>query len=180
MLGRPDILAMWFHMARPCTLHSQCPQRNRQKHRRPQPHLQSLWIHEFKCTHLLTHQLKHFRVRCLLAMAMMSTPLYDHLIADQYSLTLKNTDWLQLLCTSYHKVDMLTSNTTIICTPIIERHVVRCGSKNWHQKELCLKETQHRAQIFATIVGSILKLDWGEPMWPLHEHKSLHFDNNEY
>jgi hypothetical protein len=39
--------------------------------------------------------------------------------------------------------------------------VVRCGSKNWHQKELCLKETQQRAQIFATIVGSILKHDWG-------------------
>jgi hypothetical protein len=38
------------------------------------------------------------------------------------------------------KVDVLECNTTIIRAPIFEWYVVMCGSKNWHQKDMCLKE----------------------------------------
>jgi hypothetical protein len=35
-----------------------------------------------------------------------------------------------------YKVDVPKSNTTIICTPIFEWYVVRCGSKNNYQKDM--------------------------------------------
>jgi hypothetical protein len=40
-----------------------------------------------------------------------------------------------------HKEDVPESNMVIICTPIFEWYVIRCGSKNGHQKgTMCLRD----------------------------------------
>ena len=48
--------------------------------------------------------------------------------------------------------------TTIIWTPVFERYVVRCGSKNWHQIYMCLKEIGLCAQNMLIILGSIVNM----------------------
>ena len=45
-----------------------------------------------------------------------------------------------------NKVDVPKSHTKILWTPIFEWSVVRCGSKNRHPKDVCLKEIEQRAQ----------------------------------
>jgi hypothetical protein len=40
-------------------------------------------------------------------------------------------------------------------TTIFEWCMVRCGSKNGHQNDICLKEFELRAQHLLTILGSI-------------------------
>ena len=56
------------------------------------------------------------------------------------------------------KVQLPKSNTIIIWTPIVEWYVVRCGSKNWCQKDMCLKEIGLRAQDILTILGSLVNM----------------------
>ena len=47
------------------------------------------------------------------------------------------------------RVDMPNSNTTKIWTPIFECYLVRCKSKNEHQKDMCLSKIGLCAQKFA-------------------------------
>ena len=42
--------------------------------------------------------------------------------------------------------------------------MVRCGSKNGHQKDKCLKEIRLRVQNTLTIIGSIVDIVGGAPM----------------
>ena len=42
--------------------------------------------------------------------------------------------------------------------------MVRCGSKNGHQKDMCLKEIGLRAQNMLTILGSIVNIIGGTYM----------------
>jgi hypothetical protein len=51
-------------------------------------------------------------------------------------------------------------NMTIIWTPTFEWYVVRCESRNWHQKDMCLKEIRLCAQSALTILGSIMNMIW--------------------
>jgi len=55
---------------------------------------------------------------------------------------------------------MLKFNTTIILwTPIyLSRFVVRCGSKTWYQKDMCLEENQLCAHHMLTILSSIVNM----------------------
>ena len=53
---------------------------------------------------------------------------------------------------------MPKSSTAIIWTPIFEWSVVRCGSKNWHQKDMLLNDIGLRAHHMVTILGSIVKM----------------------
>ena len=61
--------------------------------------------------------------------------------------------------------------------------MVKCGSKNRHQKDMCLKEIGLTAQNMFTILGSIVNIigpGGGEGrIWALNEHESLHFDNDK-
>ena len=54
------------------------------------------------------------------------------------------------------------SNTTIIWTPVLECCVFRCRSKNWHQKDMCLKEVGLHAQSMLIILGSIVNMIRGD------------------
>ena len=51
---------------------------------------------------------------------------------------------------------MPNSNIAIIWTPIPEWYVVRCGSKNGHQKDMCSKEIELRVQNILTILSLII------------------------
>ena len=52
---------------------------------------------------------------------------------------------------------------TLIGTLVFERYVLKCGSKNGHQKDLCLKETEQvHAQNLMLILGSTINIDWGD------------------
>ena len=62
------------------------------------------------------------------------------------------------VCTILYKVDVPKSKTTIIWTPILEGHVVRCGSKNRHPIHMCLKEIGPCAQNMLIILGSIVNM----------------------
>ena len=53
-----------------------------------------------------------------------------------------------------NKVGVSISNTTIILTPIFEQYVIRCESKNWHQKDMCLEEIGLHAQNMLIIILS--------------------------
>ena len=59
------------------------------------------------------------------------------------------------------KVDMPKSNTTIMWTPIFEGYVVKCGSKNWHQKDMCPKEIGLCAQNMPHVLGSMVNMKGG-------------------
>ena len=61
-------------------------------------------------------------------------------------------------------VDVPNSNTTLTWTPIFESYVVRCGSKNGHQKDMSLKEIGLHAQNMLTILGSKVNMIWGTYM----------------
>ena len=63
--------------------------------------------------------------------------------------------------------------------PFLERYVVRCGSNNGYQKDMCSKDIELHAQIMRTTLGSIINMIWGGPTWPLNEHKTSHFDDEE-
>ena len=47
-------------------------------------------------------------------------------------------------------------------TPLFEVCGVRCGSKNGHYEDVCLKEIQLRAQIMLTILGLIFNIIGGD------------------
>ena len=49
-------------------------------------------------------------------------------------------------------------NTIVIWTPRFEWYVVKCGSKNKHQRDKCLKDTELRAQDMITIQGSTVNM----------------------
>ena len=51
------------------------------------------------------------------------------------------------------KIDVPNLVTYLNCTPIIERYMVGCGSKNTYQKDMCLKEIQLSAKTMITILG---------------------------
>ena len=65
--------------------------------------------------------------------------------------------------------------------PIYEWYVVRCGSKNGHQNDMCLKEIGLHAQNMLTILGSmgedVNTIGW-RPILPLSEHENLHSDDD--
>ena len=57
-----------------------------------------------------------------------------------------------------HEVDVPKSNIAIIWTPTFEWYVVRCGSKNGHQKCVYMNEVTLHAQKHDTILGSIINI----------------------
>jgi hypothetical protein len=57
--------------------------------------------------------------------------------------------------------------------------MVRCVSKNGHQKEVRSREIGLHAQTMLTILGSIVNINWDRSIWSLNEHKNLHFDNEK-
>ena len=62
------------------------------------------------------------------------------------------------------KIDMLDSVTYLNRTPIFEWYMVRFGSKDGHQKDICLKEIGLRAQTIITVLGSVVNLLGGTYM----------------
>ena len=57
------------------------------------------------------------------------------------------------------KVDRCLSDIAVTWTPIFEWYVVRCGSKNGHQKGImCFKEIGLHAPNVLTILGSIVNI----------------------
>ena len=54
------------------------------------------------------------------------------------------------MCVKWPYGGMPDSSTTKIWTPIFELHVVRCGSKVRHQKDVCFKESEPRVQNLLT------------------------------
>ena len=62
------------------------------------------------------------------------------------------------------RVDVPNSNTTIIQTPILDWYVVKCGSKNRHQKDMCSKYIGSLAQNMLTILGSKVNMIVGTCM----------------
>ena len=63
-----------------------------------------------------------------------------------------------LLVSIATKVDWPNSATYLNLTPIFEWSVVRCESKNGHQKDTCLEEIGLRAQSMSTILSSIVNI----------------------
>jgi hypothetical protein len=49
-------------------------------------------------------------------------------------------------------------NTRVIWTPRFEWYVVRCGSKNKHQKDVCLEDIELRAQDMIGILGPVVNV----------------------
>ena len=61
------------------------------------------------------------------------------------------------------KVDRCLSDIAVTWTPIFEWYVVRCGSKNGHQKGImCFKEIGLHAPNVLTILGSIVNIITGK------------------
>ena len=54
------------------------------------------------------------------------------------------------------KVGVPKSKTTIIWTPIFEWYVVRCRSKNWHHKDMCLRKDCNKSSNYDNHLGSIV------------------------
>ena len=50
------------------------------------------------------------------------------------------------------------SNIAVVWTPICEWYVVRCQSKNEHQKDMCLEEVGLRTQYILIILESIVNI----------------------
>ena len=59
------------------------------------------------------------------------------------------------------KVNVPNLVTYLDKTPIFDWCVIRCGSKNGHQKKKCLKEIGLHAQYLLTILGPIVSIIWG-------------------
>jgi hypothetical protein len=55
--------------------------------------------------------------------------------------------------------------------------MLRCGSKSGHQKDICLKEVELRAQNVLAFLGSIVNIKRGTYICSLCEEKNLRFDN---
>ena len=53
---------------------------------------------------------------------------------------------------------MPKSNIARIWTPIFEWYEGRCGSKNRHQKDMCLKEIEVRAQNMLIFLCSVVNM----------------------
>ena len=61
-------------------------------------------------------------------------------------------------------------------TAIFKWYLVKCGSKNGHQKVLCLKEIGLHAQNLSDTLGSIFIIIWGlmsSKIFTLVTHKIL-------
>ena len=58
---------------------------------------------------------------------------------------------------AHTKVDVPRSATSINRTHLFELFVVRCGSKNGHQKNMCLKDIGLHAPNMLTFLGSIVR-----------------------
>ena len=56
------------------------------------------------------------------------------------------------------KVDVPNSSIAIIWTLVFEWYMVRCRSKNGHQKDMCLVEVELRAQNMLIILVSIINI----------------------
>ena len=46
-------------------------------------------------------------------------------------------------------------------TPVVKRYVVKYGSKNEHQIDMCLKANGQHAHNMITTLGSIVNIMWG-------------------
>ena len=77
-----------------------------------------------------------------------------------------------------HKVDVLKLNTTTIWTLTYERYVIKCGSKNHHQKDMCLNGIGLCARNIACHSWFNSQHDQGIPIWPPNKQEYLHFDND--
>ena len=71
------------------------------------------------------------------------------------------------------KVDVPKANIAIIITPTFQWYMVRCGSKNEHQKGRHVFRSDRN---MLTILDSIVNMI-GPPIQPLNEHGNFHFDN---
>ena len=70
------------------------------------------------------------------------------------------------------KVDVPNLVTYLDSTSIFEWHVVRCDSKNGHQKNMCPKYIILHVQNMITILSSIVNIIWGRgPIWSLNDYK---------
>ena len=61
-------------------------------------------------------------------------------------------------------------------TPIFHWCVVRCGSKNGHQKDMCTKDIGLCAQNLFTIQGLNNKFNWGRSAWSIHRSGTFDFE----
>ena len=62
----------------------------------------------------------------------------------------------------------------VLVKHLIERHVIRCGSKNEQEKTHVLKEMGLHVQDMITILDSIVHIIGGEegrPIWNIHKHQ---------
>ena len=75
------------------------------------------------------------------------------------------------------KVDVLNSVTYLNRTPIFEWYVIRCGSENKHQKDMCLKKEWTTRSKHVNHLELNSQYNWRRPTWPFNKHENLHFDN---
>ena len=59
----------------------------------------------------------------------------------------------------------------------IEWRVVRCKSKNNHQKDMCMKPIELSKQALLTIIGSNSRHKLGGPMQLLNEKENVRYEN---
>ena len=45
------------------------------------------------------------------------------------------------------------------------------------EKDMCLRDIGLHAQIMLTILNSMVIMIMGDLIWPLNDHRNLHFDN---
>lgn len=77
---------------------------------------------------------------------------------------------------SLHEVDNPDSVSFVISTPIFKWYVIRCGSKNRYQKDVCSEEIGPHAQNLTAFLGSIVNIIRGD----IYDHllismRILHF-----
>ena len=63
-----------------------------------------------------------------------------------------------------YKADVPKLSIATIWTPLFERYMIRCQSKNGHQKDKCLKETGLHVQYMLIILGSMVNMITGTYM----------------
>ena len=77
---------------------------------------------------------------------------------------------------------MLNGVAYLNWTPSFKCGVVKCGSKNGHQKYMCPKAIALYAQNMSIVLDSTINIMGGGGgreeglIWPLDEHKNLHPD----
>ena len=74
------------------------------------------------------------------------------------------------------KVDNPYLVTFLSQAPTFEWYVVKCGSKNKFQKEMCSKRIGLRAQNMITNLDSLTYIV-KDPIRPPHEHENLRFED---